>query len=92
MTRSRSAAAPISSVITVDGVSGEMAIPARIPRWCIVWMRDRGSAGITDVRSKQNPGGRQVHTGGFVMETVESTSGVCDIVHPLMNRSEARYN
>lgn len=32
MTRSMSAAVPISSVMAVDGVSGDMATPARIPR------------------------------------------------------------
>lgn len=45
ITRSMSAAAPISSVMAVEGVSGEIATPARMPvRW-MLWMRETGSAG-----------------------------------------------
>lgn len=50
MTRSMSAAVPISSVMTVEGVSGEMAIPARMPRRWMLWIRDTGSAKRTDER------------------------------------------
>jgi len=44
MTRSMSASAPISSVIAVEGVSGEMATPAFIFRLWIAWMMEIGSA------------------------------------------------
>lgn len=82
ITRSMSAAFPISSVMAVDGVSGEMAMPARIPRWCIVWMRDIGSARNREVRSEKKTPGLE-HTGSFVVETIEGASRVCDVVHPL---------
>ena len=44
MTRIMSAAFPMSSVTAVDGVSGEMATPAFIPRFWIFSMSGRGAA------------------------------------------------
>ena len=44
MTSSMSAALPIASVMAEDGVSGEMATPARMPFALICWMRATASA------------------------------------------------
>ena len=45
MTSNMSAATPISSVIAVEGVSGEIATPAFIPRPRILEIRGSGLAG-----------------------------------------------
>lgn len=50
MTRSMSAASPTSSVIAVEGVSGEMATPAFILRSWMMLMREMGSAAESYVR------------------------------------------
>ena len=44
ITRIMSAAFPMSSVTAVDGVSGEMATPAFIPRFWIFSISGRGAA------------------------------------------------
>lgn len=48
MTRSMSAAEPTVSVMAVEGVSGEMATPAFIPRLWIFSIRGRGLAGLEE--------------------------------------------
>ena len=82
-----SAASATSSVIAVEGVSGEMATPAFILRSCMALMRDNGSAGLIDVDMK---GERcivvvdVIRTGCLEVEAVEGTARICDVIHPLL--------
>jgi hypothetical protein len=75
-----SAAFAISSVIAVDGVSGEIATPTFMFRARIALMTDNGSA----ARQRQLTFMlRRRGTCGLEVEAVERAARVCDVVDPL---------
>ena len=83
MTRSMSAASPTSSVIAVEGVSGEMATPAFILRSWMMLMREMGSAAGSCVRGYEQLFGYGVHTCCLEVEAVEGSTRVGDVANPL---------
>lgn len=85
MTRSMSAACATSSVIAVDGVSGEMATPAFIFRSWMDFIRERGSARGSRRFSRIDSWKRKwiAITRRFDVETIQCAAGVGDVVYPL---------
>jgi hypothetical protein len=83
MTRSKSAAFPTSSVIFVEGVSGEIATPAFIFRACTLAMISNGLSSDMNWALALHQTREVGCTCRLEVKTVERTACICDIVHPL---------
>lgn len=86
MTSSMSAARPTPWVMTVDGVSGEIATPARIPLAWIASINASGFSGAAGSAGRRKRAGRGDRTRSLVVEAVQRATRVCDVVHPLRMR------